>query len=96
MLKQQHRPDNTPVYLQLPCASNAAAVFRTLASLFDGRHATEPGQSGPAYLRVTHRNNPAAARVSQKPLLPIPCTQHHAYNWSKDDLSFVLLISDVP
>ena len=62
LLQQQHTSSNTPVYLQLPCTSNSAAVFDTLASLFNGRHPVKWGEEPSEIPRVVLRKGPAAAR----------------------------------
>ena len=63
LLQEQHRSGETPVYLHIPRTSNSAAVFETLASLFDGRHVFSIRQSGREQPRVTHPKGPAAARA---------------------------------
>lgn len=63
LLQQQHTSNNTPVYLQLPCTSNSAAVFDTLASLFDGcDRAIKWEEDLSQFSRVVLRRGPAAAR----------------------------------
>ena len=63
LLQEQHRPGETPVYLQIPRTPNSATVFETLASLFDGRHTFNVREMGHDYPQVTHPKGPAAARA---------------------------------
>lgn len=63
LLQEQHRSGETPAYLQLSRTSDSAAVFETLASLFDGRHTITVGRMASERPEVTHPKGPAAARA---------------------------------
>ena len=63
LLQEQYRSGETPAYLRLLRTSDSAAVFETLASLFDGRHIINIGPVASERPTVTHPKGPAAARA---------------------------------